>query len=142
MQGTEQEEEDIISSINVTPLVDITLVLLIIFMVTATFILAPSIKVSLPKAYTGESTPVSSIAIILGKEGKLFLNGKPTTEQALMAVIPSALRKDPSLQAIIGADKDVRHGEVIHIIDLVRRLGVTRFAINVEKAPDEGSPIK
>jgi len=129
-----EDNDDIISSINVTPLVDVTLVLLIIFMVTATFILSPSIKVALPKAYTGENTPVSSIAIVMSKDSKLFLNGKPTTEEALKAVIPEALRKDPKLQAIIGADKDVRHGEVIHIIDLVRSLGVTRFAINVEGA--------
>lgn len=134
MAGTEQDNDDIISSINVTPLVDVTLVLLIIFMVTASFILSPSIKVALPKAYTGENTPVSSIALVMDKNGKLFLNGKPTTEEALKAVIPEALRKDPKLQAIIGADKDVRHGEVIHLIDLIRTLGVARFAINVEGA--------
>lgn len=132
--GSKDDNDDIISSINVTPLVDVTLVLLIIFMVTATFILSPSIKVALPKAYTGENTPVSSIAIVMNKDGKLFLNGKPTTEEDLKSVIPGALQKDPKLQAIIGADKDVRHGEVIHLIDLVRTLGVTRFAINVEGA--------
>lgn len=137
MARTNQNDNDeIISSINVTPLVDVMLVLLIIFMVTATFILAPSIKVSLPKAYTGENTPVSSIAIIIKKDGALYLNGKRTTEEIIRAVIPGALAKDPSLQAIIGADKDVLHGEVIHIIDLVRTLGVTKFAINVEKQPE------
>ena len=69
-----------ITGINITPLVDIILVLLIIFMVTATFLVAPSINVDLPRATTGEPTPISNIAVVIEDSGDIFLNGKKVTE--------------------------------------------------------------
>lgn len=124
------ENDELITGINVTPLVDITLVLLIIFMVTATFIVAPSIPVQLPKATTGEPSPVTNIAVVIGSSGELFLNGNPVTEEDLRNFI----RQNPTkeMNAIIGADREVRHGAVVHIIDLLREEGVKKFAINVE----------
>lgn len=124
------ENDELIIGINVTPLVDITLVLLIIFMVTATFIVAPSIPVQLPKATTGEPSPVTNIAVVIGSSGELFLNGNPVTEEDLRNFI----RQNPTkeMNAIIGADREVRHGAVVHIIDLLREEGVKKFAINVE----------
>lgn len=124
------EEDDLITGINVTPLVDITLVLLIIFMVTATFIVAPSIPVQLPKATTGEPSPVTNIAVVLGSNGELFLNGNPITEEDLINFIRN--NRSQEMNAIIGADREVRHGAVVHIIDLLRTEGVKKFAINVE----------
>ena len=121
-----------ITGINITPLVDITLVLLIIFMVTATFIVTPSIKVDLPKAATGDNTPSSPLALVLDKSGTLYLNGKPTDEEAVKAFIRSQLASNKQVQAVISADKSVSHGAVIHLIDIVKTEGVTKFAINVE----------
>lgn len=126
------EPGGIIGDINVTPLVDITLVLLIIFMVTASYIVNPAIKVDLPKAATGEDTGQTSLAIGLDRDGKLFLNARPATPEDLTAFIKQALPKTPDLQAVIGADKGVAHGEVVRVIDLVRQAGVRRFAITVE----------
>ena len=121
-----------ITGINITPLVDVVLVLLIIFMVTATFIVTPSIKVDLPKAASGDSTPVSSLALVLSKTGEIYLNGQPTDEDGLRNFIRAELKEKKNLQAIISADKAVAHGTVIHIIDVVKTEGVTKFAINVE----------
>ncbi len=129
------EDDDsgrLITDINVTPLVDITLVLLIIFMVTASYMVSPSIKVDLPKAATGTEQARTSLALTLTKEGLLYLNGEPSSDVAVTAFIAAELPKSPDLQAIVGADKAVPHGAVVHVIDLVKRAGVRKFAINVE----------
>src|SRR6185295_7828151 len=102
--GARHDESDMITDINVTPLVDIMLVLLIIFMLTANLIIAPSIKVDLPKAATGEGVEPSTIALTLNRDGKLYLNGKETSEDAIRAFVPPELQKKPDLQAIIAAD--------------------------------------
>ncbi len=121
-----------ITDINVTPLVDITLVLLIIFMVTTTYIVNPSIKVDLPKAVSGSDQVRTTLALTLTKEGQLYLNGDRSNEAAVLKQIADELPKNPDLQAIIAADKVVPHGSVVHIIDLVKRAGVRKFAINVD----------
>jgi len=130
--GEPEELDQPITGINITPLVDIILVLLIIFMVTATFIAAPSIKVELPRATTGEPTPISNIAVVIDAGGELYLNGKPVTSEDLVGFIREEKRAGKQLNAIIGADRMVYHGRVIRIIDLLKREGVGKFAINVE----------
>jgi biopolymer transport protein ExbD len=109
-------------------------VLLIIFMVTASYIVNPAIKVDLPKAASGEDTgQQSTLALGLDKQGRLFLNASPTTPEEVKKFIVATLPKTPDLQAVIGADKAVPHGEVVRLIDLVRAAGVKRFAITVER---------
>ena len=123
-----------ISGINVTPLVDITLVLLIIFMVTTTYIVNPSIKVDLPKAASGSDQTRTTLALTLTKDGQLYLNGDRSDEAQVVKQIAAELPKNPDLQAIIAADKVVSHGAVVHIIDFVKRAGVRKFAINVDSS--------
>ena len=125
--------QNMITDINVTPLVDITLVLLIIFMVTASLIVNPGIKVDLPKAASGTETSKSTLALTLNKEGVLFLNGEKSDDAGVVRFIGSELPKNPDLQAIIAADKVVPHGDVIHVIDLVKRSGVHKFAISTDR---------
>ena len=132
-EGGGDEEGGMISGINVTPLVDITLVLLIIFMVTASYIVSPSIKIDLPKAGTGGQQQQSSLSLTLTAQGALFLNGSPSSDDALTRYVAGALPQNPDLQAVIAADRSVPHGTVVHLIDVVRRAGVRRFAINVEQ---------
>ena len=133
--GTKFDDSEMITDINVTPLVDIMLVLLIIFMLTANLIVAPSIKVDLPKAATGEGTAPSTLALTMTKDSQLYLNGKPTTEKDVIAFVPGALAAHADLQAIIAADSEVTHGQVVHLIDLVRQLGISKFALNIEATP-------
>ncbi|HEY0708776.1 MAG TPA: biopolymer transporter ExbD [Polyangia bacterium] len=121
-----------ITEINVTPLVDIVLVLLIIFMVTATYIVNPTIKIDLPKAATGSEQTRTTLALTLDRSGALYLNGEKSDEAAVNQFIAAELPKNADLQAIIAADKVVSHGAVVRVIDLVKRAGVRKFAINVE----------
>jgi biopolymer transport protein TolR len=121
-----------IVNINVTPLVDITLVLLIIFMVTASYIVSPAIRVDLPQAASGGEQQRTSLGLTLTRDGALYLNGAPSTDDAVLRFIGGELPRNPDLQALIAADRSVPHGDVVHLIDVVRRAGVRRFAINVD----------
>lgn len=126
-----------ISDINVTPLVDIMLVLLIIFMVTTTVIVRDSIAVRLPEASTGEPKKVSLLAVTLDRKGVLSLNGQPVSENAIRSFIRSERRRGSTPEAVIAADRDVSHGRVVGIIDLVRGEGVQKFAINVLRRDEQ-----
>jgi biopolymer transport protein TolR len=121
-----------IVDINVTPLVDITLVLLIIFMVTASYIVSPAIKVDLPKAASGTEQTKTTLSLTLARDGGLYLNGQRSNDQAVIQFIAAELPRNPEIQAIIAADRAVSHGDVVHVIDMVKRAGVHRFAINVD----------
>lgn len=137
------EDEDagrMITDINVTPLVDVTLVLLIIFMVTTSYIVSPSIKVDLPRAATGTEQEKTSLTLSLDKSGALFMNGEKTDEGAVTRFIQTELPKKKDLQALIAADKDVPHGKVVQLIDLVKRAGIVRFALNVDSAAVSPAP--
>ena len=133
--GGDDESAGMIVDVNVTPLVDITLVLLIIFMVTATYIVSPSIKVDLPKAASGSDQAKTTLALTMSKDHAMYLNGERSSDAAVVKFIGDSLPGNPDLQAVIAADKVVPHGTVVHVIDLVKRAGVRKFAINVEANP-------
>jgi biopolymer transport protein ExbD len=124
----------LITDINVTPLVDIMLVLLIIFMLTAHLIAKQAIEVQLPKAANSTAVPATTLAVTLTREGRMYLNGVETTPAALRATVQAAVAKDPKTQTIISGDKDVSHGRVVWVLDLVKSLGVTSFAIQIDPA--------
>lgn len=128
------DDEDGINAINVTPLVDIMLVLLVIFMVASAYIVKDTIEVELPKASTGSETTDLTLSLVLDRDNQLYLNGSIATEVEVAKACQDAVAKNPEVQAIIAADEGVRHGRVIRLIDLIRMNGLTKFAINV-KAP-------
>lgn len=138
MAGGAQDDEEMITAINVTPLVDIVLVLLIILMVTSSYLVNKSISVELPKASTGESSN-PSLSISLDVDGNLYLDGEKTTPEALQKSVATAYRKDPEVKAIISADGRVHHSEVIAVIDILRLEKVTKFAINTSPKEDPGA---
>jgi biopolymer transport protein TolR len=131
MASSSNGNDDAITGINVTPLVDIVLVLLIIFMVTASYIVKESIDVDLPRAASGGETVGPTLSFAIDRAGTLYLDGRPVTRQAARAAVHEALRKSPEARALIGADRMVAHGEVVSLIDLVKGEGLTRFAIQV-----------
>jgi biopolymer transport protein ExbD len=126
-------EDEMISGINVTPLVDITLVLLIIFMVTATYIVREAIEVDLPRAAHAGEAIGTTLAVVLTRDGSIYLDGVRRSEQDLVTRTREAVARDRDTRAIISADKASLHGAVVHVIDLVKGEGVSRFAINIEK---------
>ncbi len=125
--------DDAITGINVTPLVDITLVLLVVFMVTASYIVKETIEVDLPRAASGGETVGPTLSFAIDREGRLFLDGQPSDPASARAAVRAALARSPDARAIIGADRAVPHGAVVSVIDLVKREGLTRFAIQIER---------
>jgi biopolymer transport protein ExbD len=131
MQSAASSSDESITGINVTPLVDVVLVLLVVLMVTATYLASRSIPVDLPSGKTGEAT-AAPLTVSLTRAGALYVDGTPATEQQLRAKLAQARRQDPELRAVIAADGAVPHRRVIGIIDLLRQERVERFAINVD----------
>ena len=125
------QDEEMITGINVTPLVDVVLVLLIILMVTATYILAKTIPMDLPRATTGEPTQ-TTLAISIDADGRTYLDGAPIAAVLLRHKVRVARRESPDARAVLAADGRTRHQAVIDVIDLLRQEGVTRFAVNVQ----------
>ena len=134
------DDDDLITDINVTPLVDVVLVLLIILMVTATAIVSKTLPVELPTAQESEPTEAVSrtLGITIDEEGDLFLDREPVSLDQLESQVRAAKAEDPEVKAILAADGRIRHARVVQIIDLLRRLEVTKFAINVREADLEG----
>ena len=132
--GGDDEPGPMIVNINVTPLVDVTLVLLIIFMVTASHLVGRAIRVDLPKAASGAPQQRTPLSLTLTKAGVLYLNGAESNDEAVRRFIGGQLSHSPDLQVLIAADRAVPHGDVIHLIDLCKRAGVHRFALNVDAA--------
>ena len=126
-------DEDIISGINVTPLVDVVLVLLIIFMVTATYIVRAAIEVDLPRAAHGGEATGTLLAVVLTKDGDLYLDGVRRSEDELVARAREAVARDPEARVVISADRGALHGAVVRVIDAVKGAGVSRFALNVDR---------
>ena len=131
MAAAANDTDDIITGINVTPLVDITLVLLVILMVTASYVASKTIPLELPKGATAETTP-TTLSVSIDKGGKTFLDAVPIDDASLRARIRVAHTADPETRAVIAADGRTTHAHVVHVIDLLRREDVTKFAINVE----------
>ena len=129
--GAKFDDDEIINDINVTPFVDVALVLLIIFMVTATYIVAQSIPVDLPEAGTGEDV-VTTLAVTITDKGEMYVDGKRTDEAKLKQLIADTRKKNEDVRVIIAGDKKVEHGVVVRVIDLVRKQGVAKFAINID----------
>lgn len=133
MAATTQNDEEMITGINVTPLVDVVLVLLIILMVTASYIVSKAIPMELPNAASGEMAS-SVLAISVDQKGVIYLDGARVSERELERAAGKASR-GPEARAMIAADGRVPHRRVVRVIDLLRKSGVEKFAINVN--PEE-----
>jgi len=129
--------DDVLADINVTPLVDIMLVLLIIFMLTneevSEKMKKAQIDIDLPKAASAEQKPSKPLSIVVAKDGQLFLNGTAMAEAALYAAAKTAASDNPGIEAILSADRRVSHGSVVRVIDGVRLAGVERVAVNTKE---------
>jgi biopolymer transport protein ExbD len=129
------EDEGPLASINIVPFVDIVLVLLIIFMLTSAAIVRASMVVNLPKAASAGAHVESTVNLVYTKEGKLLLNGKESTLDEIAQHVKRERETNPKVQAVIAGDKGVEYGKVMDLIDLVKRNGVTAFALDVERTP-------
>jgi biopolymer transport protein ExbD len=122
-----------ISAINVTPLVDVVLVLLVILMVASTYIVAQTLKVQLPRAKSTDGTAEKPTKIEILKGGTYRWNEEPIAETAIPEKMKEAIAADSEMSLVVSADKEVMHGNVVHVLDLAKLAGITKFAINVQQ---------
>lgn len=122
-----------IVGINVTPFVDITLVLLIIMMVSSTYIVSQALKVELPRSASSDETTSRTYVVTITGAGDLSFNDKPVTPDELRTQLKQA-SAGKEIQLVITADKTAQHGRVVEVIDIAKQANVTKFAINVEKS--------
>ena len=136
LQGNDDELSDaaIFAEINITPLTDIFLVLLIIFMVSSSVMVETAsregVKVNLPKGSTKEIDPgAKSLVVSILKSNEIRVAGQAVKEEDLKNLFTSAVAKDSSTQVIIEADEGVTHGTVVHVMELAKNAGLVRLAI-------------
>ena len=131
--GGREGDDDLITGINVTPLVDIMLVLLIIFMVTASYIVRASIEVELPRAAHGGEAAGTTLAVAITRDGEVWLDGVRRSEAEVRERARAAAAAGGDVRAVVSADRAALHGSVVRVIDLLKGEGVVRFAIHVER---------
>ncbi len=122
-----------IVGINVTPMVDVVLVLLVIMMVSATYIVQQSLKVELPKTATSDEAATSPAAVTITRDGAFLYGGAPVDERDLVAHLHAAVQANPDVNLVVTADDHAFHGTVVHVIDLAKVEGISKFAINVDR---------
>ena len=135
MAQTSDSSEEMITGVNVTPLVDVVLVLLVVLMVTSSYLAAQAIPVELPKGATGESTH-SMLTVSVLRDGSTFLYGQPVNDAQFRERVRAVHSSDHEARAVIAADGAAAHRNVVHVIDLLRQERVTRFALNVDPEVD------
>jgi len=130
--GSGGKREGIVG-INVTPMVDVVLVLLVIMMVSATYIVAQSLKVELPKSASSDEAVTSVAQVSIAKDGKMYFKQEPVSEDELVRKLREAKAEGAEVNLVISADTETHHGQVVHVIDLAKREGILKFAINVDR---------
>jgi biopolymer transport protein ExbD len=123
-----------IVGINVTPMVDVVLVLLVIMMVSATYIAQQSLKVELPKTASSDEVAASPAAVTITRDGSFLFDGVPVDERGLVDRLRGAVHTNADLSLVITADERATHGSVVHVIDLAKVEGISKFAINVDRS--------
>jgi biopolymer transport protein ExbD len=132
MAGEQLDADEAITGINVTPLVDITLVLLIIFMVTTRIVMNQTVPLDLPKAASGTSEIQVVFSIVLTADNRTFVDGKAiANDDAILPLARDSQAQHPDLRAVIKADSAVTHGRVIHVLDLLKQAHVSKIAFGV-----------
>ena len=141
MAQSTSEDEEVISQINVTPLVDIVLVMLLVFIVTTSMVVHNTIEMNLPKAATGSDEVPDLINVAVDQNGVLYINGLPSKMEDLPAYI--ALKKKEisdtpwkKLTALVSADVKTPYGEFVKVVDKLREEGILDVALDVK--PENG----
>ena len=123
--------DPLITGINITPLVDIVLVLLVVLMVVSTYIVTQSMRVDLPRASTQDVPKSDPLTLTILRDGRILLDDEPIVEADVPEALDLAFRREADRAMVISADRTVPHGRVVEFVDIARQSGATRFAIKV-----------
>jgi len=127
-------DEGIVAEINITPLTDVFLVLLIIFMVTTSVVASQSKQVDLPGAEVSDTTP-KGVTVTVSPDGEILVDDRPTSEANLYAALEAALADSREKLVILRGDKKVLLGKAVNILDLAQKAGATGIALATKPPP-------
>jgi biopolymer transport protein TolR len=130
-QGGSEDNE--ISNINITPMVDIMLVLLVIFMVTANFLKKESININLPKVGASDPNVAQSLQVSMTKDGKILLEGAETSREKLIAKLAGEVKFRPNMRVTLSADEQLPYGNIAKVMGMIRKSGVSKIALSVKR---------
>jgi biopolymer transport protein ExbD len=126
-------ESDEIGYINITPMVDVLLVLLVIFMVTANFLKMESVNINLPKVNAADPNIAKSVQVALTVNGKLLMEDSEITEERMMLKLSQEAKYRPNMRVTLSADDRLAYGRIAHAMGMIRQSGVTRIALSVKR---------
>ena len=122
----------LISGINITPLTDVVLVLLVIFMIATPLLIRSEIKVTLPRTTSADAAAESSLVVTIDPAGTIYLNGAKVAFADLRGALGAALKKQANAPVIIMGDRDVRYDLVVQVLEIARSSGVSRLSLAVQ----------
>ena len=133
MSTLAQDDDGTVTGINVTPMVDIMLVLLIVFMVTSSFVSESFLKINVPKVADAETSSTPSLSVTMDEKGDVFLkNGKQDVE-GLKAGLIREVGLNPNVRVTLKADNRLPYQKVVEILDVIKQAGVSRVALAAQK---------
>ncbi|MCW7468691.1 MULTISPECIES: ExbD/TolR family protein [Leptospira] len=133
MAGASGSQDEEIGSINITPMVDVILVLLVIFMVTANFLKKESLNINLPKVQAADPNVAESVQVAITKTGALLLEGKDTDVTGLVRNLEREAKIRPNMRLTLSADESLPYGKITELMGIIRKAGVTKIALSVKK---------
>ncbi len=133
MASKASSNSETISEINVVPLVDIILVVLIIFMVTAPALIKPSVAIDLPEASSGDETTPSLLNVAITADGTVMINNQEVNQEEAKNLARIEVERNPAVEAVIVADRELDYGVVVRVLDWIKSTGVNRFAVTTDK---------
>jgi len=133
LPGDDETDQEIVAEINITPLTDVFLVLLIIFMVTSSVIANTGKNVKLPDAQQASATPPKAVNVTISTDGTIQVDGAEVRREALRAALEAALAKSGEKQVILRGDKDIVYGEAVYVLDQAQLAGAEGFALATTK---------
>jgi biopolymer transport protein ExbD len=126
-------EDEIMSDINITPFVDVVLVLLVIFMATAGIMVNRGLKIELPEAATAEQLQSQiTLAVVVGRDGTISLDGQVVSLEELKERALKTREGSSKVVVMISADKGSIYKNIIEVMDAFRKAGVSEFALQLE----------
>lgn len=122
-----------IGNINITPMVDILLVLLVIFMVTANFLKKDAVNISLPAAAAADPNVARTVQVALARDGRLYLEGLETTEKDIVAKLSRDVKFRPNMRVTLSADENLAYRSIARTMGIIKKAGVNKIALSVKR---------
>ena len=133
MGSVQNEDNDEIGNINITPMVDIILVLLVIFMVTANFLKKESVNINLPKVAASDPNVAESVQVAITRDGRVLLEGLEINNEKLLNSLEKKSKLRPNMRVTLSADDKLPYGLIANVMGLIRKAGVTKIALSVKR---------